>query len=86
MNKVTNNEYQRIFELNSLANDGEASAKEKDELMYLLNKAGSLSKEDYASYVNGRDVDKILKYALIAAGVLLLVHALKEMFEGGGRP
>lgn len=77
MTDLSEVELQRVFDLKTKNRKKGLDGNEKDELMSLLYKAGQVSENDYQEYKSGRNIDQILRYALIAAGLFLLVSALK---------
>lgn len=61
----------RLRVLNQKVNNGSATKEEKNEFMKLLYLNGSITKEQYDSFLSGENSDGILKTALTIAAIVL---------------
>lgn len=78
---LPNNNIQRLSELNVKVANNTATNAEKEELMRLLLENGSITQKQFDDFVMGRNVDQLLKTALIVAGIVLLGQLLQKALK-----
>lgn len=76
-----NMNYDRLLVLNQKVKNNSASNSEKDELMSLLYKNNSITKKQYEDYLQGRNIDDILKASVAIAGIVLLGYLLSKLLS-----
>lgn len=61
----------RLYSITRKIKNNSASKSEKDEYMKFLFDNGNISKSEYDQYCTGRNVEDILKIAVVAGAVVL---------------
>lgn len=72
-------DYRRLLYLNKKLKNGTATQQEKDELINMLHRTGSVSDTQYRNYKSGNNPEEILNAVLIIAGIVLLGYILSQM-------
>ena len=81
MTPLQNNSLQRLAELNAKAANNTATSAEKGELMRILFDNGSITEKQYNDFLIGRNVEQLVKTALIIAGIILLGQLLQKTLK-----
>jgi hypothetical protein len=76
-----NNNIQRLTELNLKVANNTATIAEKEELMRLLLENGSITQKQFNDFMMGRNVEQLLKTALVVTGIILLGHLLQKAIK-----
>jgi hypothetical protein len=76
-----NNNIQRLSELNVKVANNTATNAEKEELMHLLLANGSITQKQFDDFLTGRNVEQLMKTALIVAGIILLGQLLQKAIK-----
>ncbi len=74
-------EYTRLSYLGDKVKSGNATKEEKDEFMEYMYTHGNIDEEQYFSFKNGINADKIVNAALSVGAVVLIAFLLDELFS-----
>ena len=73
--------FKKLQELNWKINNLEASSEEKLEYIQLLYDNGNITSKQLESYKKGKNVDDILKGAMLIGGAVLVARIFKNLLE-----
>lgn len=78
---MTDVDYHRLHELKVLIDSGGATTTEKNEYMKKLFDNGNIKKEQYESFIQGKNSDNILRAGSVIGGFVLLHWVVFKFLE-----
>jgi hypothetical protein len=79
---MTDQEYERLLALSNLIDGKRANINEKTEYMTLLYKNGNITKDQYDSFLAGRNSDDIVAAGLVIGTMILITWAIVKLLKG----